>query len=98
MAKLSHKNLNQSSPSWLVNVTAVLVTLATVGPELVDKMPGSVSDVTKEWLQWVLGAIAMVFSITTALSKNSRPITFSSSPDDADGPGGTDPNKPRGPK
>lgn len=98
MAKLSHKNLNQSSPSWLVNVTAVLIVLATVGPELVDKMPGSVSDVTKEWLHWILGAIAMTFGVTTALSKNSRPITFRSAPDDAEGPGGTDPNKPRGPK
>ena len=74
MAKLSAKNINQASPSWLVNVTAVMAVLATIMPELVEKMPGTVSDVTKEWIHWILTVITALFGVTTALSKSSRII------------------------
>jgi len=74
MAKLSIKNTRHASPAWLVNVTAVAIFIATFGPDIVDKMPGGVSDLTKEWLHWVLGVIATVFGATTAFSRKSEII------------------------
>lgn len=74
MAKLSPKNVKQDSPAWLVNVTAVSIFLASYGPDIIDKMPGGISDLTKDWLHWVLGTIATVLGVSAAFAKGSRII------------------------
>lgn len=74
MPKLSIKNTKHASPAWLVNLTAVAIFIATFGPDIVDKMPGGVSDLTKEWLHWVLGVIATVLGTTTAMSRRSSDV------------------------
>lgn len=72
MAKLSIKNTKHSSPAWLVNLTAAIGVITVVMPGLIDKMPGSVSDLTKDWLRWTLEFTTAVVGIITALSKKSE--------------------------
>lgn len=97
MTKLSIKNTKHASPAWMVNLTAVLTVVTMVMPGLIDKMPGNVSEMTKDWLHWMLEFITAVISIITALSKKSQDVTAFSSSEIESGPGGTDPSKPRGP-
>ncbi|ACU61370.1 hypothetical protein [Chitinophaga pinensis] len=99
MATTVFNNLKQASPPWLVNLTAIFALAAPLLPELIDTMPGTVSNLTKEWLHWILQLLAAAFAIATALTRASTALqirTYSDAP--PDGPGGTDPNKPRGPK
>jgi len=97
MPKLSIKNTKHASPAWLVNLTAVLMVITMVMPGLIDKMPGTVSEATKDWLHWMLELITAIISVITALSRKSQEVAAFSSSDVEAGPGGTDPNKPRGP-
>ena len=71
MSNLSHKNLKHSSPSWMVNLTAAMTAITLVMPGLIEKMPGGVSDLTKDWIRWMLEFITAVIGIITALSKKS---------------------------
>lgn len=72
MAKLSHNNLKHASPAWMVNLTAALTAITLVMPGLIDKMPGGISDLTKDWLRWTLEFITAIVGIATALSKNHQ--------------------------
>jgi hypothetical protein len=71
MSKISIKNVKHSSPTWMVNLTAAMTAITLVMPGLIDKMPGGVSDLTKDWLRWTLEFITAVIGIITALSKKS---------------------------
>lgn len=97
MSKLSIKNTKHASPAWLVNLTAALTMITMVMPGLIDKMPGTVSETTKDWLHLMLEFITAIVGIITALSRKSQETATFSSSDVEAGPGGTDPNKPRGP-
>ncbi len=83
-------NIKHGSPSWMVALTTLLTVLAAYGPQAVASLPGSVSHTTQEWLQWIFGNLAIVMGVTTLVSKSTSVRTF-------DGPGGTDPVKPKPP-
>jgi len=72
MSKLSIKNTKHASPAWMVNLTAAMTAITLVAPGLIEKMPGSVSDLTKDWLRWTLELITAIIAVTTAMSKKSE--------------------------
>lgn len=71
MAKLSVNNVKQASPSWMVNLTAVLALLTPILPSLINTLPGNVSQLTKDWLLWVLSVMTAVSGVVTAFAKKS---------------------------
>lgn len=85
-------NIKQGSPSWMVALTTVLTALAQYGPQAVASLPGSVSTTTQAWLQWIFGNLAIIMGVTTLISKSNQIAGA------FDGPGGTDPNKPKDPR
>lgn len=72
MAKLSVNNVKQASPSWMVNLTAILALLTPILPSLINTLPGNVSDLTKDWLLWVLSALTAISGVTTAFAKRTE--------------------------
>lgn len=56
----------------MVNLTATMTAITLVMPGLIDRMPGGISDLTKDWLRWTLEFITAVVGIITALSKKSE--------------------------
>lgn len=63
-------NIKQGSPSWMVALTTALMALATYGPQAVASLPGSVSQTTQDWLQWIFGNLAIIMGVTTMISKS----------------------------
>jgi len=82
-------NVNHSSPSWMVNLTAGLALLTPILPSLINTLPGNVSQLTRDWLTWLLSVLAAISGVITAFSRKSDVIM--------DGPGGTDPKGPKPP-
>lgn len=72
MALLSTKNIKQSSPSWMVNLTGTLALITPILPSLIQTMPGSISNETKDWLLWVLSALTALSGVTTMFAKTAQ--------------------------
>jgi predicted benzoate:H+ symporter BenE len=81
-------NVKRSSPSWMVNMTAGLALLTPILPSLINTLPGNVSQLTRDWLTWMLSVLTAVSGVITAFSRTNKVM---------DGPGGTDPVKPKPP-
>lgn len=64
-------NLKTHSPVWLVNMTAILAVLTPILPSLIQSLPGSVSDVTRDWLTWFMSALTAVSGVITAFAKSN---------------------------
>lgn len=73
MKKKIVQNITSHSPIWLVNLTAVLAVLTPVLPSLIQTLPGNVSDLTKDWLTWVLSVMTAVSGAITAMARANRP-------------------------
>lgn len=71
MTSLSRKNLKHSSPSWMVNLTGILAFLTPILPALIEKMPGSISGETRDWLLWILSSLTAISGSVTMFSKSS---------------------------
>jgi hypothetical protein len=69
MTKLSIKNTKHASPSWMVNLTGILALITPILPSLVQTMPGSVSNDTKEWLLWIMSALTALSGTATMFAK-----------------------------
>ncbi len=54
----------------MVIVTTILTALATYGPQAIATLPGSVSQTTQDWLQWIFGNLAIVMGLTAMVSKS----------------------------
>ena len=71
MATLSRKNLKHSSPSWMVNLTGILALITPILPSLIQTMPGSISNETKDWLLWIMSALTALSGGVTMFAKSS---------------------------
>jgi hypothetical protein len=67
-------NTKHASPSWLVNLTGVLAMLTPILPNLIQSLPGNVSDLTKDWISWILSVMTAVSGAVTMFSKSKITI------------------------
>lgn len=74
MSTLSRKNLKHSSPSWMVNLTGILAIITPILPSLIQTMPGSISNETKDWLLWIMSALTALSGGVTMFAKKSDVI------------------------
>ena len=70
MATLSRKNLKHTSPSWMVNLTGILALITPILPTLIQTMPGSISNETKDWLLWIMSALTALSGGVTMFAKS----------------------------
>jgi hypothetical protein len=74
MATLGTKNLKHTSPAWMINLTGTLAIITPILPSLIQTMPGSISNETKDWLLWILSALTALSAATTMFAKASSDI------------------------
>lgn len=70
MTTISARNIKHASPSWMVNMTGVLALITPILPSLVQTMPGSVSNETKDWILWVMSALTALSGVSTMFARS----------------------------
>lgn len=63
-------NTKHTSPAWMINITGILAILTPLLPNLVATLPGSISDNTRSWINWIMQALTAVSAAITMLSKS----------------------------
>lgn len=62
-AKVGVSQINKDTPAWATKMTAIIAALALVAPDLIASLPGTVSPITREWLEWILKALAAISAL-----------------------------------
>lgn len=72
------KQVTKDAPAWAMNLTAMLAILALVGPDLIDDLPGSLSPVVKEWIEFGLKAVTVIAAAIGVVSGQKEKATYES--------------------
>jgi hypothetical protein len=75
-------NLKKTSPVWLTNLTGILAVLTVALPPLIQTLPGSVSNLTKDWLTWGLSVLTAVSGISGMATRSKNSDLIGTRPDD----------------
>lgn len=94
--KFGFDQLNNKTPYWAKLVFGITAVLTTVAMFIVSSDPGIPDDLKVRLLVYLKGLDMLVLGFSSMFGKQEAVSLRTAS--DEDGPGGTDPNKPRGPK